>query len=631
MRRPTLSLAALIVAGLALLAAAATVLTGRQLVELTAQRELAGVAAEDVSVVATAVREQVDAAEILAAAPPPGSAPSLHLPVGVDASVGVIARDSGGPVLIDTGSGMAVFAVYDTATPPVTVQERRDHVTGYLTVPLDLTTALSDLAPASGGIAVAGPDNTVAAVPSSPPERAIVHTVSFVPDGSSQWSLTVWRPASRTPTITWLLALTIVVGGGVGTGMIAVRQRASRRRLAELAGLQRSNAAVAALAVVTQQSLDLGEALPALSTELATSLGLRGITLTTAAPEGDRALFSWGAAPGEGRAAASLTQVPGGETVWLRLSRGGRTAARLRVVTGRRLDRHDVLTLVAAAELLSSALTNSDAFAEQQNLVDRMQSVDEMKSVFLATASHELRTPVVAVAGYANLLQANWENLAPEQARSLVERVDRSAQRLTRMVEDLLDFSRLEQGKPPDEEHEVLDLGEVVDQVLREQRDLAPEHQVTYRPATGVLVKGSRQALERVVTNLVGNAAKYSPAKTEIRTQVQVVGGQAHLVVEDDGPGIAAADRDRIFSRFYRGHGDEVTRTRGTGLGLAIVTEFAASMGGTVDVGESDSGGARFVVTFPLVASYDGRTESPLPATVQAGARSASGVRDDHT
>jgi signal transduction histidine kinase len=118
----------------------------------------------------------------------------------------------------------------------------------------------------------------------------------------------------------------------------------------------------------------------------------------------------------------------------------------------------------------------------------------------------------------------------------------------------------------------------------------------------GLQVEGSVQAVERVVLNQVGNAEKYSPGGTVIRVSVTEGGEDGDLVclaVDDEGPGVPAAEREQIFSRFFRGRGDAVVSTRGVGLGLAIVREFAASMRGEVSVTSAESGGARFVVTYP--------------------------------
>jgi signal transduction histidine kinase len=238
-----------------------------------------------------------------------------------------------------------------------------------------------------------------------------------------------------------------------------------------------------------------------------------------------------------------------------------------------------------------------------------MRSVDELKTVFLATASHELRTPVSAISGFARLLADRVEILAPAQVRTFAERVDGNAQQLAALVENLLDFSRLERGLGVGGEHEVLDLSDVVARILDQQPDLAAAHVVTRHLAPGLLVNGTEHAVERVLTNLVGNAGKYSPSGTTIRVRVQQQAGRAQLLVDDEGAGVPDTDREQIFSRFFRGRGDAVVNTRGAGLGLAIVREFAASMDGEVSVASAPSGGARFAVSYPLaeqVPSYEG-------------------------
>ncbi|MET0839620.1 MAG: HAMP domain-containing sensor histidine kinase, partial [Marmoricola sp.] len=273
------------------------------------------------------------------------------------------------------------------------------------------------------------------------------------------------------------------------------------------------------------------------------------------------------------------------------------------------LDRHDLSALGAATEVLTSALANAETFAQQRDLLERMRSVDELKTVFLATASHELRTPVGAITGYAQLLATSWDTLSSEEARLYAEQVDSNAQRLGSLVEDLLDFSRLERGAGVVGDDTFMDLGDVVTRILAEQPDLAPDHQVVQQSASGVGVVGSLQAVERVVSNLVGNAAKYSPAGTVIRVTVAENRGRAELTVDDEGPGVPHAEREQVFTRFFRGQGDSVVATRGAGLGLAIVSEFAATMGGQVAVTTADSGGARFIVSYPLTGSPEARVE----------------------
>ncbi len=378
--------------------------------------------------------------------------------------------------------------------------------------------------------------------------------------------------------------------------------------------LQEASGVTAALATVAQHSLDFADLLPALTNELATALDLRGLSLGAPTADGEREFFAWGVAPADVPASSVVpARVLTGETLCLFLARGGRTVARLRVVAGRDLDEHDLSALVATTEVLTSALANAEAFAQQRDLLERMKSVDELKTVFLATASHELRTPITAITGYAQLLATSWDTLSSEEARTYAEHVDSSAQRLGALVEDLLDFARLERRAGAVAAESVLDLGDVVARILDEQPDLAPDHQVVQKAVDGLGVTGSLQAVERVVSNLVSNAAKYSPAGTVIRVSVTENRGRAELTVDDEGPGVPQAEREQVFTRFFRGRGESVVATRGVGLGLAIVSEFAATMGGQVSVTAADTGGARFVVSYPLArlpqASLEGASD----------------------
>jgi signal transduction histidine kinase len=221
---------------------------------------------------------------------------------------------------------------------------------------------------------------------------------------------------------------------------------------------------------------------------------------------------------------------------------------------------------------------------------------------------------VAAIIGYASMLNESWDDLDPETGRLYAQRVDSNAHRLAALVEHLLDFSRLEQRGADSGDKLVLDLGAEVQEVLDVNTDLTPDHQLLTGLEPGLLVSGTRLAIERVVVNLVGNAAKYSPAGSTIRVRVEGGGpgsNTARLVVDDEGPGVPEEEREQIFSRFFRGKGDAVVRTRGAGLGLAIVTEFAASMDGEVSIDGAPTGGTRFEITYPLARAT---TSSERPA-----------------
>jgi signal transduction histidine kinase len=590
---------AAVVLVITLLSALAVVLTAHGLSEVRAQRAAREAAANAVAPVSEALRTAM--AKGADGTAPGGKQVALtRAPAGISSDTATRARDSGVPVLDDMNGGVVVVATYDTQTPE-TVAGRRAHVTGLRVVPLDLRRTLTRLRPDGGGIAVAGPEQTVLSVPGARPSGRASYAVKLAPGPAPDWTLLLWAGPASIPGATWLTALGVVLVGAAAAGWLLRRDDRSRRSQQELVRLQETSATTAALATVAQQSLDLADLLPALTTELAGALGLQGLSLGAPRADGERRFFSWGATPPAVPASVSLpAELPAGETLCLLLARGGRTVASLRVLAGRDLDTQDLDVLGAATEVLTSALSNAEAFAQQSDLLQRLRSVDELKTVFLATASHELRTPVGVIAGYAQLLATSWDSLSSEEARMYAEQVDSNARRLGGLVEDLLDFSRIERGIGLGAAEGELDLGETVARILAEQPDLAPDHHVVHQAASGLAVTGSVQAVERVVTNLVGNAQKYSPAGTTIRVSVRAKRGRAELVVDDEGPGVPPAEREHVFSRFFRGRGATVVATRGAGLGLAIVSEFAATMGGQVSVTSAASGGARFVVSYPL-------------------------------
>jgi signal transduction histidine kinase len=517
---------------------------------------------------------------------------------GIPVATAVRARDTARPLLQETG--VVVVATYDGGAAPETVAERRRTVSGLVVVPLELRSTLAGLRPAGGGIGVSGPQRVVAQVPRARPPDSPSYRTELSPTLAPDWSVTVWVPSPRVPAPAWGMAAALVLAG-LGAALALVRRE--RRAAAvedELARMREQSATLTGLVGLAQHSLDLAVVLPAVTAQLASTLGLRGVALTSTTARGERPLYTAGEQPGEPVTPGLPTSVASGQTASLVLSRGGRAVARLQVVAGRPLDSHDMVTLTGAAEILASALANAETFAQQRELLHRLRSLDELKTVFLATASHELRTPVGVITGFAQLLSHGIDDLEPAQVRDFAGRIDTNARQLASLVENLLDFSRLERGVDHDDEQALLDLGQTVSRVLDRQSDLALEHVLTRHTTTGLLVRGREHAVERVVTNLVGNAAKYSPSGTTIRVRVQSREGRAELVVDDEGPGVPVAEREQVFSRFFRGGGDEVVKTRGAGLGLAIVREFATSMGGQVSVGSAPTGGARFVVSYPL-------------------------------
>ena len=376
---------------IALLAAVAVILVARDHAGLEAELEARAAAADAVAPVAEALRNEMNAAAAGTVAGSKQVALADSSAGHVSSATATRARDTGTTLLEDSGEGVVVVATYDTSSAPASVEERRKHVTGLRVVPLDLGPTLSALRPSRGGIVLAGPNRTVRSLPGPQPSGRATYVVKLRPEAARDWTLTLWVAAPAVPVPVWLAALGILVAGVGAAVWLVRRDERSRRSQQELVRLQRASATTAALATVSQHSLELADLLPALTTELATALGLQGLSLEAPTPDGERQFFAWGVAPSNVPPASMLpTGVLAGETLCLILGRGGRTVARLRVVAGRDLDRHDLGALGAATEVLTSALANAETFAQQRDLLDRMRSVDELKTVFLATASHEL-------------------------------------------------------------------------------------------------------------------------------------------------------------------------------------------------------------------------------------------------
>jgi len=221
---------------------------------------------------------------------------------------------------------------------------------------------------------------------------------------------------------------------------------------------------------------------------------------------------------------------------------------------------------------------------------------------FVADASHELRTPLTSILANLELLAEVLDDEPREAAQSAL----RSSQRMRRLVGDLLLLARADARRTLP--RAPTDLGKVVVDVASELGPVAADHHLTIetRPA---IVDGSRDELHRLVLNLMENAVRHTPAGSRVHAAIARRDGDVVLTVEDDGPGVPADLRDRVFERFVRGDGD---RGSSSGLGLSIVRAVAESHGGTVTLEDAEPG-ARFVVRLPA-APASAPAEPPVHA-----------------
>lgn len=261
-------------------------------------------------------------------------------------------------------------------------------------------------------------------------------------------------------------------------------------------------------------------------------------------------------------------------------------------------------TMVSAAirdvtERKEAENLQSDALRREREASHRLREVDRMRSDFLSTVSHELRTPLTAIKGFADILVSSWERVPEDDRRELISRISRAGGRLDHLIEDLLDFTRLERGQLRIElgAH---DLADLVDGTLRRAGPALDNHVLEVDVPTGIVVQADVKAFPRVLDNLLTNAAKFSPPGTTITVRAEVVGGVASLAVRDHGDGMPTDELDRIFERFYRIGGPANTHP-GTGIGLAIVREFTQAQQGFVTVESEVGAGTEFALHLQLV------------------------------
>ena len=264
-----------------------------------------------------------------------------------------------------------------------------------------------------------------------------------------------------------------------------------------------------------------------------------------------------------------------------------------------------------AVVVTAEGLQGGSAVATIEDVSERRR-VDAMRTDFVANISHELKTPVGALAVLAEALADESD---PDVVRRVSERMVAESHRVARTIDDLMELSRIELG-----EETVRDTVEVVDIVsgavdrsaaLAETRDI---HIAVLDLPDGVSVVGDRRQLISALGNLVENAVKYSERGGHVQIRVRVEGRFAELMVADQGIGIPAADHDRIFERFYRVDKGRGRDTGGTGLGLAIVRHIATNHGGEVLVSSAEGEGSTFVIRLPLAkAKAPDRSVGPGP------------------
>ncbi|TAK21317.1 MAG: GAF domain-containing protein [Chloroflexota bacterium] len=266
------------------------------------------------------------------------------------------------------------------------------------------------------------------------------------------------------------------------------------------------------------------------------------------------------------------------------------TEAELRLATG-------------LASQAAVAIANSRA-VETVGEVEALREVSRVRSELVSVVSHELRSPISVILGYAELL--TFENGLEPGARQMATEILDETIRLNKMVDDLLNLGRIESGRFA-LACSAVDLGAFAAEAADRFTMTAPNHRIAVVVDSPVEVSADRDRLRQVVDNLVGNAIRYSPDAGTIELRVGrgtgAADGNGYITVRDHGLGIAAADIARLFERFYRSGRAEMREINGTGLGLAVAQSIVAAHGGTIRAESDGPGlGSTFTVELPVVA-----------------------------
>jgi two-component system, OmpR family, sensor histidine kinase VicK len=309
---------------------------------------------------------------------------------------------------------------------------------------------------------------------------------------------------------------------------------------------------------------------------------------------------------------AILERLKAGEVVAnLETERVRKDGSRLHVALTISPIRDDAGRVLGASTIARDITARVWAEREREALLLRAQEAQQVaeaanraKDVFLSTAAHELKTPLTAMKAYAQLLQRLAPAAASERLPSMLAALVQQTDRLSRLVNDLLDVSRLALGRL-DLRLERLDLADVVADVVAQLQPTTGRHQLRFDALASAVVDGDRDRLMQVLFNLLHNAIKFSPAGGDIHIRVEVQAPDAVVSVQDSGVGIPRDQHERIFEQFYQAHVGTADDFGGMGIGLHLSREFIRAHGGEMWFTSEAGRGSTFSFRLPLAQDRD--------------------------
>lgn len=260
-----------------------------------------------------------------------------------------------------------------------------------------------------------------------------------------------------------------------------------------------------------------------------------------------------------------------------------------------------VLTILVTILFLSVAVRLWDYAL----LYKKIKEVDQMKDEFISMASHELRTPVAGIRGYVSMVLDGTFGQISDKLKDTMKIVQSSSDRLASLVEDLLNVSRIEQGRLKMDKKST-EVSQIIKETVAELKVQADEKKLKleYKPHTDKLplIKIDKDRFKQVLINLIGNAIKYTEkGSVEIITEEKDKGKMLEIKVKDTGMGMSAKAQERLFEKFYRVQSSKTQDITGTGLGLWITKKIVNMMKGSIRVGSIENVGTQMTLRFPIV------------------------------
>ncbi len=226
------------------------------------------------------------------------------------------------------------------------------------------------------------------------------------------------------------------------------------------------------------------------------------------------------------------------------------------------------------------------------------QKLLKQKDQFFGIASHELKTPVTTIKGFSQMLSEKLKNIKDEESRYFLSKINNQVEKLDHLINDLLDVSRIETGKLKFEKKEI-ELSALTHGLVENFQYIITSHSLSFVSEGSFWVEGDTQRIEQVITNLITNAVKYSPADSKIIVSLKAKDGKARIEVEDFGFGISEKDQEKVFNRFFQSKHKNRKIYPGLGLGLYIAKTIIKHHGGELNFVSKKSGGTIFYITLP--------------------------------